>query len=128
MFKLRKKFRFEASHQLMQHDGKCANLHGHSWEGELVIKGSSLTKDGPKRNMILDYAVLGKITEDIESAYDHKHLNDVLGDDMPTSELLAQTIFNKAKARLNAETELAYLECVSISETCQTRCEYYAAG
>ncbi len=128
MFKLRKEFRFEASHQLKDHDGKCANLHGHSWRGELIIKGSHLTKDGPKRNMLLDYAVLGEIIQGIEANLDHQHLNDVLLEDMPTSEILAKWIFDRARQDLMKKTELAFLECVAIEETCTTRCEYYAAG
>jgi len=128
MFKLSKEFRFEASHQLKDHDGKCANLHGHSWRGQLTVKGSGLTKEGPKRNMLLDYAVLGEIEKMLMERYDHRHLNDVLGDDMPTSELLARRIFEEAREQLHEKTELCFLESVSIEETCTTRCEYYAAG
>ncbi len=128
MFKLKKEFRFEASHQLKDHDGKCANLHGHSWRGELIVKGSGLSRDGSKRNMLLDYSVLGEITKFIEDQLDHKHLNDVLKEQMPTSEFLAKWIFDQARADLMKKTDLAFLESVAIEETCTTRCEYYAAG
>lgn len=127
MFRLFKEFRFEASHQLKDHDGACANLHGHSWRGELVIKGSGLTKEGAKRNMILDYAVLSEIARAIETALDHKHLNDVLKEDMPTSEFVAQWVFDRARQDLMKKTELAFLESVTIAETCTTKCEYHAA-
>lgn len=78
--------------------------------------------------MVLDYAVLGEITRGIEATYDHQHLNDVLKEDMPTSELLAQRIFAAANDQLHKLTELAYVESVAIEETCNTRCEYHAAG
>ena len=128
MFRLRKDFQFEASHQLKDHDGKCRNLHGHSWRGQLIVKGTRLNGEGPKRNMVVDYAVLGEVTREIETLLDHQHLNDVLKEDMPTSEFLAKWIFAKAQGKLQALTELAYLESVAIEETCSTRCEYYAAG
>ncbi len=128
MFKLRKEFRFEASHQLKDHDGKCRDLHGHSWRGRLMVKGSNLTKEGPKRNMVLDYVVLGEIAAGIETQLDHKHLNDVLQEDMPTSEFIAKWIFDRARQDLLKKTEACFLEAVSIEETCSTECEYYAAG
>ncbi len=129
MFRLFKEFRFEASHQLKDHDGKCANLHGHSWRGEIVVKGAhGLGTQGPKRNMVIDYGVLSELTREIENELDHKHLNDVLKEDMPTSEFIAKWIFAKVQPKLQTQTEHAYLESVSIEETCTTRCEYYAAG
>ncbi len=128
MFRLSKEFRFEASHQLKDHDGKCANLHGHSWRGHLVVKGSNLVKDGPKRNMILDYAVLGEITKAIEDQLDHQHLNHALNEEMPTSEFIAKWVFDRARQDLMKKTEMAFLEAVTIEETCTTKCEYHAAG
>lgn len=129
MFKLVKKFSFEASHQLKDHDGKCANLHGHSWKGELTIKGAGgLTREGAKRNMLLDYSIMGEITKGIENQLDHTHLNDVLKEEMPTSEFIAKWIFDRARQDLMEKTEMAFLESVAIEETCSTRCEYYAAG
>jgi 6-pyruvoyltetrahydropterin/6-carboxytetrahydropterin synthase len=128
MFRLFKEFRFEASHQLKDHDGQCARLHGHSWRGEIVVKGSATTRDGAKRNMLIDYSVLGAIIAGIEKQLDHQHLNDVLKEEMPTSEFIAKWIFDRARQDLMKETELCYLECVAIEETCTTRCEYYAAG
>jgi 6-pyruvoyltetrahydropterin/6-carboxytetrahydropterin synthase len=128
MFRLSKEFRFEASHQLKDHDGKCANLHGHSWLGHLIVKGSNLMKEGPKRNMVLDYSVLTAIAIEIENQLDHKHLNDVFKEDMPTSEFIAKWVFDRARQDLMNRTEFAFLEAVTIEETCTTRCEYHAAG
>lgn len=54
MFRLEKTFRFEASHQLPKHDGKCARLHGHSWVGRVVIEGPDLIGDGAKAGMLQD--------------------------------------------------------------------------
>ena len=121
-FTLSKSFRFEASHQLMDHDGKCRNLHGHSWSGELVVRGHHLQSQGPKANMVIDYGELSAICKDIENAFDHKHLNDVLSVPMPTSEFLARWIFQTYKSRLSDGP--AWLHAVVVHETCSSKCEY----
>lgn len=119
-FKLTKTFRFEASHQLPNHDGKCARLHGHSWVGAVVVSGSTLKQLGPKAGMLIDYSELKKIVEPIVSGkLDHWHLNDSLGLEAPTSEVIARWLFNELKPLLSG-----YLEAVIIEETCTSRCEY----
>lgn len=120
IYRLRKKFRFEASHQLKNHDGKCANLHGHSWTGYIEVSGHDLYDNGPKENMLLDYGDIGYITKAIETEFDHKHLNDVLKSEMPTSELVAKVIWDKASVALAGER--VRLTRVVINETCNTRC------
>src|SRR5690348_1171073 len=92
MYQLTKKFRFEASHQLIHHDGKCADLHGHSWCGKLIVVGDKLEQSGPKQNMLVDYTNFP--VRQLEATLDHKHLNDVLGTDMPTSEYLAKWVYD----------------------------------
>lgn len=121
MFRLQKKFRFEASHQLKHHDGKCARLHGHSWNGFIEVEGNYLIDEGPKQNMLIDYADLSKITKEIEQRFDHQHLNDVLGEDMPTSELIARKIFSEFADDMPKGLSLRR---VVIEETCTSRCEF----
>ena len=72
--------------------------------------------------MVIDYDDLSQITTEIEEQLDHKHLNVVLQTDMPTSEFLAQWIFQKYKARLSEWP--AWLHAVVIHETCASKCEY----
>lgn len=109
----------------MRHDGKCARLHGHSWVGFLVVAGEYLAANGPKENMLVDYGEMGKVARDIETALDHRHLNEVLGTDMPTSEFVAQWVWREFNARF---MELGARLCkVIIEETCTSRCEYEPA-
>lgn len=123
MFRLRKDFRFEAAHQLMLHDGKCKNLHGHSWNGFLEVEGGVLHNGGPQQNMLVDYYHLGQITKQIENKLDHKHLNEVFESDMPTSEFIAKKIFDWISEEI--EEFGVKLRRVVIMETCTSRCDYF---
>lgn len=118
-FFLTKRFRFEASHRLPAHDGKCARLHGHSWAGEVIIKGDVLLDDGPKSGMVADYADIKRALEPVvDENLDHWHLNDSTGLENPTSEELARWIYEKL------QPSIAGLVAVVIEETCTSRCEY----
>ena len=117
MFILRKQFRFQASHKLPGHDGKCARLHGHSWIGYIEIQGEELIEGGAKAGMLLDYGDIGAVVKPIVDDYlDHWHLNDSTGLENPTSEEIARWMFEK----------LAVLSPIAIiiEETCTSRCEY----
>ena len=43
---LTKKFTFEMAHALDGYDGKCANLHGHSYHLEVTVEGTELNSNG----------------------------------------------------------------------------------
>jgi len=119
-WRLQKDFRFEASHLLPNHDGKCARMHGHSWLGRVIIEGRELERSGPKEGMILDYSSISEAIKPLVDNYlDHWHLNDRTGLANPTSEELARWIFDKLKPWLRG------LVCVVIEETCTARCEYW---
>lgn len=120
IYRLRKEFRFEASHVLKDHDGKCANLHGHSWTGYIEVSGKALQKDGPKRNMLFDYNDLKPLTKMIEDALDHQHLNTALDSEMPTSEFVANWIWKQTEEALKFKK--VKLSRVVIRETCTTEC------
>lgn len=92
-FTLSKEFRFEASHMLAHHDGKCARLHGHSWVFEIHVRGNYLRPDGPQKNMVHDYGDLGKVGDYLVECLDHQHLNEILEVDSPTSEYVAQWLY-----------------------------------
>lgn len=119
MFELTKKFRFEAAHRLPHHDGKCARLHGHSWNGAVIVRGPALQKAGPKQGMLLDFGEISKpVNELVESKLDHHFLNDTLPLSNPTSEEVARWMFNELKPRLPD------LVAVVIEETCTSACRY----
>jgi 6-pyruvoyltetrahydropterin/6-carboxytetrahydropterin synthase len=116
---LSKKFVFEASHVLPNHDGKCARLHGHSWQLVVYVAGADLIKTGPQSSMVVDYAQLKRIVQPfVDEKLDHCHLNDSTGLDNPTSEALAQWIFE------HLSYSLPGLCAVKVHETCTTGCKY----
>lgn len=98
-----KRFTFEAAHQLPWHDGKCHNLHGHSYVLEVVVEGGvvgdgidgkgkpdsySLTGEPiyrPDTGMVADFSLISQIVKPyIEEFLDHKNLNDLM--ENPTAE------------------------------------------
>lgn len=119
MWILEKEFRFEASHVLPHHDGKCSRLHGHSWKGRLICEGGELVQEGPRQGMLLDYSDMTKAIRPLVEEYlDHYHLNESLGLENPTSEEVARWIYDQVKPMLSS------LVAVVIEETCTSRCTY----
>ena len=71
MYTLTKKFRFESAHRLAKgYKGKCANIHGHSWNGHITVEVRGLDKYG----MAYDYTKLKEFTQKIEKQLDHSIL------------------------------------------------------
>lgn len=120
MFELTKEFRFEASHQLPNHDGKCQRLHGHSWRGHIVLRGDELQTLGPQQGMLMDYGrVKAILTPFVEEKLDHHHLNETTGLENPTSEMLARWIYTMLEPHFGG-----LLHAVKIEETCTSSCIY----
>ena len=85
-------FHFEAAHQLPWHEGRCRNLHGHSYRLEVTV-------DGPldEHGVVIDFADLKQVVQrEVLDRYDHKYLNDLM--DNPTAELVAQEIWKSLEA------------------------------
>ena len=119
MWTLEKEFRFEASHRLPHHGGKCARLHGHSWRVRVVCSSGELHQFGPRVGMVLDYGDISEIMKPIlENFLDHYHLNESLALENPTSEEVARWIFKKIKPLLPT------LNTIILEETCTSRCSY----
>ncbi len=120
MFRITKKFTFEASHQLPFHDGKCRRLHGHSWVGYVILEREELIDDGPKTGMLMDFGDIQEVLKPfIEEYLDHRHLNDSTSLANPTSECLASWVFKKLALMI------PYLVAVRIEETCTSTAEYW---
>lgn len=130
MFILRKQFRFEASHQLSQHDGKCRRLHGHSWVMYVEVRSETLIEEGPKDGMVIDYADLKRVVKPLVDDYlDHYHLNDTLEMDQPTSERIAKWVWDRlAKVMCSSSAEAVGFLAVEIEETCTSWCRYEGAS
>jgi 6-pyruvoyltetrahydropterin/6-carboxytetrahydropterin synthase len=85
-------FAFEAAHQLPWHEGKCRNLHGHSYRLEVTVEGP-LTEHG----VVVDFSDLKAVVQrEVIDRYDHRYLNDVM--DNPTAELVAHDIWKSLEA------------------------------
>lgn len=83
---------FASSHSLRDYEGRCKNLHGHTWKVQVVIQGQELNQAG----MLVDFKELKKALGDVIELLDHQHLNDLkyFQTINPTSENIAKFIFD----------------------------------
>ena len=73
MIRITKKFDFEAGHALFGYDGKCKNLHGHSYKLYVTVIGEPINNaNNVKNGMVIDFGDLKRIVqEQIIDAFDH---------------------------------------------------------
>ncbi|MEZ7885550.1 MAG: 6-carboxytetrahydropterin synthase [Bacteroidales bacterium] len=71
--RITKEFSFEGAHALLDYDGKCRHIHGHSYKLQITLKGSPMIEtDHPKRGMVLDFTELKKLVNNlIIEPFDH---------------------------------------------------------
>ncbi len=110
MYRVGREIHFSYGHRLLNHPGKCANLHGHNVRVLIEISSEKLNAEG----MVIDfYKVRETIGEWINRTLDHKMIlseNDpyakilqdagepvVLMKENPTAESLAKWIFDEAR-------------------------------
>jgi 6-pyruvoyltetrahydropterin/6-carboxytetrahydropterin synthase len=130
-----KEFRFEASHQLPNHDGKCARLHGHSWVLKVWVYGPVQEEEGPKQGMVMDYVDIKAVVQPIVDSLDHHHLGH--GDRgladahlltrsfplVPTSENILIWI----AGQLVKNAPNFNWTCLALNETCTSEARLYAS-
>ncbi|HOT94814.1 MAG TPA: 6-carboxytetrahydropterin synthase [Methanoregulaceae archaeon] len=104
-----KEVEFDASHRLLQYEGKCHNLHGHRFRVEVWIEGVP----DPGSCILLDYARIKQVVHRFDhqiilnaadpmvTAIEAFHPVVVTGGD-PTSELLARIIADDLDAECRA--------------------------
>jgi 6-pyruvoyltetrahydropterin/6-carboxytetrahydropterin synthase len=111
-----KAFSIEAAHWLphVPEGHKCARLHGHSFRVEIHVAGPVDAKLG----WVMDFAEIKRAFAPLFDALDHRCLNEVDGLDNPTSERLAQWIWQRLKPAL------PLLSRVVVHETCTSGCSY----
>ena len=116
MYRISKQFAFSASHQLMgvPEGHPCSRLHGHNYIVEIELSGESLNEAG----FVRDYLELGELKSYIDEVLDHRHLNEVLGDDNVTAERLAKHLFDWSFDRWPEATAMR------INETPKTWAEF----
>ena len=83
-----KQFGFEMSHALLNYDGLCRNIHGHSYRLQITVTGEPVNQPGdPKDGMVIDFSILKKmIQEQIVSQLDHSLM---INENAPTDKLSA---------------------------------------
>lgn len=143
--RITKQFNFETGHALYGYDGKCRNVHGHSYKLSVTVIGNPITDTSHvKLGMVIDFSDLKKIVkEEIVNQFDHatvfnkntphvelaKELterghNVILADYQPTSENMVIDFAEKIKARLPENIKLHSLK---LQETETSFAEWYAS-
>ncbi|AUC78757.1 6-carboxytetrahydropterin synthase QueD [Nonlabens sp. MB-3u-79] len=142
--RITKEFTFETGHALYGYDGKCRNVHGHSYKLAVTVIGTPIDELGHvKHGMVIDFGDLKKIIkEEIVDPFDHatvfnkntphvelaKELSDrghdvILVDYQPTSEMMIIDFADKIQKRLPATIALHHLR---LRETETSYAEWHA--
>ena len=71
--RITKQFSFETGHALYGYDGKCKNVHGHSYKLSVTVIGTPISDaQNVKFGMVIDFTDLKKIVkEEIVDQFDH---------------------------------------------------------
>ncbi len=110
-----REFTFEAAHRHpnVPAGHKCARLHGHSYRVEIHLRGDV----DPVAGWVTDFGDVKTAFGPLHEQLDHNYLNEVPGLENPTSEVLAQWIWQRLAGQLP-------LSAVVIRETCTSGCVY----
>ncbi|NJP38943.1 6-carboxytetrahydropterin synthase QueD [Alkalicoccus luteus] len=94
-----KEFTFDAAHHLHAYEGKCKNLHGHTYR---VVFGISGYVD--EVGIMMDFGDIKEIwKEQIEPYLDHRYLNEMLPPMNTTAENMVVWIFERMDEALNKQ-------------------------
>lgn len=142
--RITKQFNFETGHALYGYDGKCRNVHGHSYKLNVTVIGHPINDNTHvKYGMVIDFSDLKKIVkEEIVDVFDHatvfnkntphielaKELEKrghhvILVDYQPTSEMMILDFAERIKQRLPDSIELFSLK---LQETETSYAEWFA--
>ena len=142
--RITKQFNFETGHALYGYDGKCRNVHGHSYKLSVTVLGTPIDDSSHvKFGMVIDFTDLKKIVkEEIVDLFDHatvfnkntphlelaKILSDrghdvILVDYQPTSEMMVIDFAEKINRRLPKNINLF---SIKLQETETSFAEWFA--
>ena len=142
VLRITKEFRFEGAHALPGYDGRCRNIHGHSYIMYITIKGEPLNgTDSPKEGMVVDFKELKAIVnENIIDKFDHalvlrngtplaqelaaSYPNVIMTDFQPSTENLICYFADILKDKLPQGAELF---SIKMHETAGSFAEWYAS-
>lgn len=143
--RITKEFTFETGHALFGYDGKCRNVHGHSYHLSVTVIGTPIGQEGHRKlGMVIDFGDLKAIVkEEIVDPFDHATVFNkntphvalaatleenghkvILADYQPTSENMVIDFAQKIKARL---PENIALHSIRLRETGTAYAEWHAA-
>lgn len=143
--RITKQFNFETAHALYGYDGKCKNIHGHSYKLSVTVIGTPISDaNNVKYGMVIDFGDLKKIVaSEIVNKFDHASVfnkntphielakelekrdhNVILVDYQPTSEMMLIDFAEKIKNRLPENVKLHSLK---LQETGTSNAEWYAS-
>jgi 6-pyruvoyltetrahydropterin/6-carboxytetrahydropterin synthase len=93
-----KDFTFAAAHAIRGHTRGCQNLHGHNYRVRVHLAADRLDPLG----MVLDFADLKGIVQEILAPFDHHVINEVppFDERNTTAELLSAYFFAEVRERL----------------------------
>ena len=145
MIRLTKEFSFETGHALFGYDGKCRNIHGHSYKLAVTVVGRPIEEEGhTKLGMVIDFGDLKKIVKtEVVDPFDHATVFNkntphvelardlearghkvILADYQPTCENMVQDFALRIQARLPDSIQLHALK---LRETETAYAEWYAS-
>lgn len=121
MFEVSVVMNFSAAHNLKGYQGKCEALHGHNWKVEVSLGSETLDKVG----MAQDFTIVKEKLKGVLSLFDHKYLNVLpyFKKKNPTSEHIAQLIYQKMKEKINKRS--LKINFVKVWETENSCAVYY---
>ena len=143
--RITKQFSFETGHALYGYDGKCKNVHGHSYRLDVTVIGQPISDNtNVKFGMVIDFTDLKKIVkEEIVDVFDHATVfnkntphveparelqkrdhNVLLVDYQPTSEMMVIDFADKIKMRLPNNIKLHSLK---LQETATSYAQWFAS-
>lgn len=94
-----KEFTFDAAHHLHAYEGKCKNLHGHTYK---AVIGISARPD--HTGITADFGLIKEIWKSrIETYLDHRYLNETLPPMNTTAENMVVWLFEQMEETLASE-------------------------
>lgn len=91
-----KEFTFDSAHHLHCYDGKCMNLHGHTYKLQVIMLGQV-----DHRGIVIDFADIKQIAKErVIDRLDHQYLNEVLPPMNTTAENMIVWIYKEIKRAL----------------------------
>jgi len=116
-----KDFQFAAAHAIRGHTRGCENLHGHNYRVRVHVAARELDALG----MVLDFADLKAMVEEVVGPFDHRVINDIppFDERNTTAERLSEYVFEEIVRRL-AGQERVRVTRVEVWEN-ETSCAAY---